>query len=1156
MAAKICSKCGALIPLHAQLSIAQPWKWGALCSVLVGDIPKPQCQRCQHELILAAITVLPLPNPPRIFMVFSGSPDKKLVKKVKASLPLEIEKDLSLTILSNLEDLKSHIYQHVLVYKPLLKNLCKAQRDGKLSEFVLKHWQELTPLAMSAGLVGFTGLVPGIGGEAVDLEAGRKASLKEKLEAAQSFFAEVQLLVWLSILSTKMSSEFTLENALREHVLAGCIYGENLKILSSILESMRERAEISPLNWYACQTLYASIAFEENIQNCFGLEWAQAYFSFELALRKEESANSVLAAWRISAQRAASIIKEKDAWDVIAHQLSKNFTKDIIPSLNLIAERIGYKDLVGRVAASISLSSIGESPLEIICKFLDDSILKDMPGWPRSVLRVFSVTLFQTANVELVEKVFNYAFGLIKGNYDQQADIESWYGMCMKELRQPKRFIDLVGQQPRDWEFQLSLERRVDLWNERSNAFRLLGNYCHALALTETLLDLINSKDEFASQRFVLLRNRGILLRETGALDASRRQLKELTNNCLIEDRASLLESYAATCNAMGRYEETIDILLQALEFGKEIKHRLLLHLALAYTMSARNSDAIKELAKLQKDSLSGIEVALLIAIYLNLLFSGENLDEHGQQQLNQSSVHLEKLAKTMEADGDFQMLGQILTMQGHIAENFGMGNSEEIWLKLLSVSSVYKRYPSPVALAHLASLAYFRNNRDKALSLIRELPRALIDSYGAIDDLSIAFDSTRFIRPTLTGLMKAAIKAKAPWPDIRLIAELRRDTIGRARLMQVRKSNLINVDLLEAGISDETLTNLAPKHGQLGILEWIDDGPHLFAMLTIIDSQLVRPVILLPPEFDIFELRSCIMNRLSVWHAGRKGSPFDIPDWNILEQWLHTEIAQYFPEGGHIVLINHESLVGLPWHVALSPKWRCSYAPSWSTVLGLVDSQYSKRLSIGVFAAPRYQDAKPIRDTISDAVESTRSWAYANGYVCDVYEDELADRAAFEQLMSECDVVELFCHGYADPDDLEIALLVSSEGILPPLHVPGRTSFPDAHRLSWRDLQSLKRTPPLVLSAACSTGIQWQAGAGEQMGLFGAMRKGGTKALIGPRWDVVASDVLPLLSLLLEKHFGQHATLIDALHETCVEAEKHMPRWLAWSLALEGDWL
>jgi hypothetical protein len=157
---------------------------------------------------------------------------------------------------------------------------------------------------------------------------------------------------------------------------------------------------------------------------------------------------------------------------------------------------------------------------------------------------------------------------------------------------------------------------------------------------------------------------------------------------------------------------------------------------------------------------------------------------------------------------------------------------------------------------------------------------------------------------------------------------------------------------------------------------------------------------------------------------------------------------------------------------------------------------------------------------------------------------------------MAECDVVELFCHGYADPDDLEIALLVSSRGILAPMHAPGRDSPPDPHRLSWRDLQSLRRTPPLVLSAACSTGIQWQAGAGEQMGLFGAMRKGGTKALIGPRWDVVASDILPLFGRLLEKRFGQHVTLVDALHETCADAENYLPRWLAWSLALEGDWL
>lgn len=327
--------------------------------------------------------------------------------------------------------------------------------------------------------------------------------------------------------------------------------------------------------------------------------------------------------------------------------------------------------------------------------------------------------------------------------------------------------------------------------------------------------------------------------------------------------------------------------------------------------------------------------------------------------------------------------------------------------------------------------------------------------------------------------------------------------------------------------------------------------------MITVIDSQGgVKSEILQSPEFDIFKLRSRIANKLSVWHSGRNGDPFDIPEWHELEKWLKSEVKKHIPEGGHVVFINHQDLVGLPWHVALAPEWRCSYATGWFTVLESAKIQYSNKPIFGVFAAPRYQDTNSVFDAISTAVKLTQSWAESNGFKCNVSENESADREAFKRLIAECDVIELYCHGYADPNDLEIALLVSHNGFLPPIHAKNKTLLINNNLLSWRDLQSFSRTPSIVLSAACSTGLQWQAGAGEQMGLFGALRNSGTKSVIAPRWDIVASDVIPMLNSILEKHFCRKVSLIDALHETCLNAEKYMPRWLAWSLTLEGNWL
>jgi len=112
-----------------------------------------------------------------------------------------------------------------------------------------------------------------------------------------------------------------------------------------------------------------------------------------------------------------------------------------------------------------------------------------------------------------------------------------------------------------------------------------------------------------------------------------------------------------------------------------------------------------------------------------------------------------------------------------------------------------------------------------------------------------------------------------------------------------------------------------------------------------------------------------------------------------------------------------------------------------------------------------------------------------------------------------------------------------------------------DWNRVSWRDLSGFERTSPTIISAACSSGIQWQAGASEQLGLLGALRSGGTRRVIAPRWDIVAESVLPLIQEVISKHIEGEMPLLDALHETCSKAERRLPRWLAWALCLEGNW-
>jgi tetratricopeptide (TPR) repeat protein len=1155
-----CTGCGAAAPLYARVNMVYSWMWQGLCSILVGDVPRTKCPRCGHELDLPTMTALLLPEQRRVCLVTGQLGDPAIVQSLQEHIRKPLQPGWGFETYDRLTDLKPTITEHVLSYKPLLKELLSGQPEEQVMQFVRERWRELTPQALAAALVAITGLVPGIGAYAIDRETGGRPDFEQAFEALTDLVGHIQYMVWISIVTSDFTEEYALEDALTEHIPERGIFSGSAETFGKLLQQCVGQKAFTPLHLYAALALYASVAQLKETDNPFELLWGRVFFDFELALLSEGPAQSPLLAWQISQKRARDTVTEKAAWDAVAHRLNAKSDAAGWQALETVASRLGYDNLLGRVMGSMKVSADADGLFSFACRFID-IMMKQAPEHLESILSRLTQSLVGARDLDLIEKVFDYVEPLIGTDRAQQVDLESWYGACVKELRQPGRVIKRIGEEPRAWERDLTVRQRIKLWNERANAFRLLGKPQPALTITEDCLKEIEGQEGFDHQRYVLLRNRGILLRETGAADESRRQLLDLFEKCVLEERARLLESYAATCHALGRHEESIDALQQAVEMGKihgdDYVRRLKGMLAQEYALLERDDDALKLLDELGAGTPAWDVRLFEASVYLNLVLRGVKLGEDRQQKLEELVEETFHQMQTAEKAEDISLMTQLLSTVGHLQYAVDPVDSEPVWISLLSVRKRYGQPPDPEAIARLAAVAYGRDDRDRALEWLHLLPGAVVQRFGSIKDLAIAFDTTTNLRFCLQHLMRVAMDNHAPWSDIRLIAELRRDTIGRARLIQQRKAKPADVSRLEVGVSDDDVARLAPARGSLGVLEWCSVSRGLLPLLTIIeDSGTVSTKPLAANNLKLSFIRAKLMQRLSVWHETRPGSPFDFEPWRDLASWLQECIGPYLPDGEHLVVIDHQSLVGMPWHVALTPRWRCSYAPSWTTLLDEPLVRQGDALRVGVFAAPRYADSEAVKTSISQAVDSARQKMGAGGHVCMVYENEAADRPAFERLMAECDVVELLCHGYVDPDDREVALLVAHAGVRPPMYTQSKGTFPDAHRLSWRDLQALPRAAPLVLSAACSSGLQWQAGAGEQMGLFGALRQGGTRAFIGPRWDVVAQAVLPLLDTLLDLHINHGVTLVDALHQTCLEAqEHHLPGWLAWSLALEGDW-
>jgi hypothetical protein len=164
--------------------------------------------------------------------------------------------------------------------------------------------------------------------------------------------------------------------------------------------------------------------------------------------------------------------------------------------------------------------------------------------------------------------------------------------------------------------------------------------------------------------------------------------------------------------------------------------------------------------------------------------------------------------------------------------------------------------------------------------------------------------------------------------------------------------------------------------------------------------------------------------------------------------------------------------------------------------------------------------------------------------------EGSKADRDAMFEVIGGSYLAVLLCHGIFLDRENEVALLVANAGRLPP------KSAPASHRLSWRHIAEYPRAAQIIVSPACSSGAGFFAGLGERLGLFREFQRGGTRALIAPRWRSHAPTAGELVVDLVARHLVDGKPLGVATRDAALAAiERGVPPRHAWNLALEGDW-
>ncbi len=302
----------------------------------------------------------------------------------------------------------------------------------------------------------------------------------------------------------------------------------------------------------------------------------------------------------------------------------------------------------------------------------------------------------------------------------------------------------------------------------------------------------------------------------------------------------------------------------------------------------------------------------------------------------------------------------------------------------------------------------------------------------------------------------------------------------------------------------------------------------------------------------DLVGLSRWISDVLETWRPRRKDDPFEREDWRAFEKRLERELEPLLGDCGHLIVIEHTCLEGLPWHVA-ARRWTCSYAASWTDLIAADKRSPTSPTSVGAFGVPRYGENGSVIAALDHSAEQAAKLAASLDLRYDRVSGVDADRAALKDLLGRCSVVQLLCHGYGITKEFEVGVATSHNGTLPILQSVALTGpLGRPYRFNWTDCWSLARAPSVVFSAACGSGFVHVAGMNERFGLHAGLRRGGCHTYVAPRWILFVEDTLPVLDRALETYMTNSVS--QAVHQACREAESNLPLRLAWNISIEGD--
>jgi tetratricopeptide (TPR) repeat protein len=717
----------------------------------------------------------------------------------------------------------------------------------------------------------------------------------------------------------------------------------------------------------------------------------------------------------------------------------------------------------------------------------------------------------------------------------------------MKLLGEPARALARIGKDAAPWEDGLSMASRRRLWTERSNAFRLAGDRKLALKVAKATLDItIGDPDASDEDKATAWLNCGILFRENGTFAEAESCLQRAFRLAPDSGRWQTLQSLAATYIQMGRMAaggvDNQDARISMLVSEIAVRQRLGQH--------ERANALLRECP-----TPEGMPEAGLIG-YGTILRYRALRTQRSEEHRTTAAAIVTRLTRMVAA---FEQAGNPLQAQNAchsaamLAQAFDLPDAEALWQRDAAISIDSGRLPDSLTAIELA-ICRIREDPASFDECVAIIPGAIRQQAGGISVNAMTLDLLSPLDGPFERLTALTFEQGLGPDAVQILSELRRNAHRKARAT-------VTAEVPSIGSGFATAQAMRPGDAAFVVLEWCDiEDEMMLGLVTYLvpgEAEIVFQEY--APGLDLAGVAGQVGARLGNWRRSRAGEPHIVPQWETVTRWLRATIGAFLAGGGHVVIIDHPALTGLPFHIALAPEWTVSYAADWLVVEAAVRANGSAPASprLGVLHAPRSNETTAVRVALAAAAARVRQLADAKGFGCESAGPGSADADALRMLLASTDLLKVLCHGQVSKEAHEVVLVIDHGGQSPPGYSFGATlQTTRGHRFGREELEGLSAASRSVFLGACSSGAVSVAGLDERTSLAVLLGDAGTKSVVAPRWKIDAEMALPVLDDAIERFVGGLG-LAEAVSEAAVAAvARGVPSWQANAFVVEGAWI